>query len=111
LFRWRKAAFVLSCIPERREMSEETIAPNEYQPRLLIYVVWNPAFKRGQELAWSIYTHFSCDPERTNARGLGIPVFFRSAATTPEDRVRLLGPMLIYFESEWLPATIKCNDP
>jgi len=61
-------------------MSEETIAPNEYQPRLLIYVVWHPAFKRGQEVAESVYAHFSRDPEQTNARGLGIPVFFRSAA-------------------------------
>jgi len=54
--------------------------PNEYQPRLLIYVVWHPAFERGPELAESIYAHFSRDPERTNARGIGIPVFFRSAA-------------------------------
>jgi SLOG cluster2/TIR domain len=61
-------------------MSKETLAPNEYQPRLLIYVVWHPAFERGQKLAESIYAHFSRDPERTNARGLGIPVFFRSAA-------------------------------
>jgi hypothetical protein len=61
-------------------MSAETIAPSGYQPRLLIYVVWHPAFKRGLELAESIYAHFSRDPKRTNARGLGIPVFFRSAA-------------------------------
>ena len=26
-------------------MSEETITPNEYQPRLLIYVVWHPEFE------------------------------------------------------------------
>src|SRR5215211_835471 len=64
-------------------MSEETIAPNEYRPRLLIYVVWHPAFERGQKLAENIYAHFSRDPERTNARGVGIPVFFRSAAATP----------------------------
>jgi hypothetical protein len=63
-------------------MSEETITPNEYQPRLLIYVVWHPAFERGPKLAESIYAHFSRDPERTNARGLGIPVFFRSAAVS-----------------------------
>jgi hypothetical protein len=61
-------------------MSDETITPSEYQPRLLIYVVWHPAFERGPKLAESIYAHFSRDPERTNARGLGIPVFFRSAA-------------------------------
>jgi hypothetical protein len=63
-----------------REMSAETITPDQYQPRLLIYVVWHPAFERGQKLAESIYAHFSRDPGQTNARGLGIPVFFRSAA-------------------------------
>jgi hypothetical protein len=61
-------------------MSEDAIAAREYQPRLLIYVVWHPAFERGPKLAESLYAHFSRDPERTNARGLGIPVFFRSAA-------------------------------
>lgn len=61
-------------------MSEETLAPSEYHARLMIYVVWHPAFARGQELSESIYAHFSRDPGRTNARGLGIPVFFRSAA-------------------------------
>jgi hypothetical protein len=45
-----------------------------------MYVVWHPAFERGQKLAESIYTYFSRDPERTNARGIGIPVFFRSVA-------------------------------
>lgn len=61
-------------------MSDEPIAPSDYQPRLMIYVVWHPAFARGQELAESLYAHFSRDPGRTNARGLGIPVFFRSEA-------------------------------
>ncbi len=61
-------------------MNEEAIALSEYQPRLLIYVVWHPAFERGQTLAENIYAHFSRDPGRTNARGIGIPVFFRSAA-------------------------------
>jgi len=63
-------------------MAEETITPNEYQPRLLIYVVWHPTFERGQKLAENIYAHFSRDPGRTNARGIGIPVFFRSAAVS-----------------------------
>jgi len=47
----------------------------------LIYVVWHPAFEWGQKIAESTYAHFSRDPERTNARGLGIPVFFRSAGS------------------------------
>jgi SLOG cluster2/TIR domain len=54
---------------------------SEYQPRLVIYVVWHPAFERGRQMAECIYAHFSRDPERPNARGLGIPVFFRSATT------------------------------
>ena len=54
---FRGVRFFLDC-----EMSEETITPNEYQPRLLIYVVWHPAFERGQELAENIYVHFSRDP-------------------------------------------------
>lgn len=61
-------------------MSEEGTALSKYQPRLLIYVVWHPAFGRGPTLAESIYAHFARDHERTNSRGLGIPVFFRSAA-------------------------------
>jgi hypothetical protein len=64
-------------------MSDETTCINEYRPRLVIYVVWHPGFERGRELAERIYAHFSRDPERPNARGIGIPVFFRSA--TPAD--------------------------
>ena len=60
-------------------MSEEKIAPDNYQPRLLIYVVWHPQFERGQKVAETIYAHLSRDPERTNARGIGIPIFYRSA--------------------------------
>jgi hypothetical protein len=59
-------------------MSDETMTPNEYQPRLLVYVVWHPKFERGQKLAENIFAHFSRDPEQTNARGIGIPAFFRS---------------------------------
>jgi len=65
-------------------MSEEPLASAEYRPRLLIYVVWHPAFEWGQKIAESTYAHFSRDPERTNARGLGIPVFFRSAGSGGE---------------------------
>ena len=64
-------------------MNDEATCVNEYQPRLVIYVVWHPGFERGRQLAERIYAHFSRDPEKPNARGLGIPVFFRSA--TPAD--------------------------
>jgi hypothetical protein len=63
-----------------RQMTEEITTPNDYQPRLLIYVVWHAKFERGQKLSENIYAHFSRDPARPNARGIGIPVFFRSAA-------------------------------
>ena len=59
-------------------MNDETTVLTEYQPRLLLYVVWHPQFARGRELAERIYAHFARDPEKPNARGLGIPVFFRS---------------------------------
>ena len=65
-------------------MSDETTRINEYRPRLVIYVVWHPGFERGRELAERIYAHFSRDPERPNARGIGIPVFFRSATTADD---------------------------
>lgn len=59
-------------------MSEEGLASSQYLPRLLVHVVWHPEFARGRELAERIYTHFAREPEQPNARGLGIPVFFRS---------------------------------
>src|SRR5215211_452829 len=88
-------------------MSEETIAPNEYQPRLLIYVVWHPAFERAQRFAENIYAHFSRDPERTNARGIGIPVFFRSA-TGGEDKA---SPLPIAVDAAQHTAIIVLVDP
>jgi hypothetical protein len=60
-------------------MNAESSRVTQYQPRLAIYAVWHPRFERGREIAERIYAHFSRDPERPNARGLGIPVFFRSA--------------------------------
>jgi hypothetical protein len=45
-------------------MSKQIVATTEYRPRLLVHVVWHPKFAR--------------EPEQPNARGLGIPVFFRS---------------------------------
>lgn len=55
------------------------------KPRLLvIYVVWHPEFARGREIARKIYASFASDPDHPNARGLGIPVFFRSARNEGE---------------------------
>lgn len=87
-------------------MSDETLAPSEYQPRLMIYVAWHPAFMRGQELSESIYAHFSRDSGRTNARGLGIPVFFRSAA-----RIGGTAPPPIAVDAAQHTAIIVLVDP
>ena len=43
------------------KMSEQEIAPTSISRCLLIYVVWHPKLKHGQELAESIYAHFSRD--------------------------------------------------
>lgn len=96
-------------------MSEEPIASTEYQPRLMIYVVWHPQFARGREMAERIYCHFARDPEKPNARGLGIPVFFRSepaeGAATPApialDEARhtavivLVDPKMVIAGADW----------
>jgi SLOG cluster2/TIR domain len=50
-----------------------------YLPLLVIHVVWHPGFARGRDMAERIYTWFARDPDHPNARGLGIPVVFRSA--------------------------------
>jgi SLOG cluster2/TIR domain len=50
-----------------------------YLPLLVIHVVWHPECARGREIAEKIYTWFARDPDHPNARGLGIPVVFRSA--------------------------------
>ena len=55
-----------------------------YLPLLVIHVVWHPEFARGREMAEKIYTWFARDPDRPNARGLGIPVVFRSAMADEE---------------------------
>ncbi|HAB18876.1 MAG TPA: TIR domain-containing protein [Verrucomicrobiota bacterium] len=59
-------------------MNSEILAAANYQRRLVIYVVWHPEFVRGREMAERIYKYFAREPEQPNARGLGIPVFFRS---------------------------------
>src|SRR5947209_3116081 len=56
-----------------------------YQPSLHLYVVFRPAEANNQsgpdrlELAQRLYCHFCRDAEKPLLRGLGIPVFFRSA--------------------------------
>lgn len=46
---------------------------------LSLYVVWHPDFKAGQKIAESIYETFCRRVDDPLSRGLGIPVYFRSA--------------------------------
>src|SRR5436190_2051725 len=59
-------------------MNHEIESVSQYQPRLVIHVVWHPDFQLGREIAERIYEHFSRDTERPSTRGMGIPVFYRS---------------------------------
>jgi hypothetical protein len=51
-----------------------------YRQRLVVYVVWHPEFQLGADLARRIYDHLMRDSQQPIARGLGIPVFYRSVA-------------------------------
>ena len=69
---------------------------SEYKTCLNVYVVWRPepdaagADKSlGLELARLIYSTFSRDIEKPLDNGLGIPVFFRSAAAGKSERTPL----------------------
>jgi hypothetical protein len=50
-----------------------------YKAPLHIYVVWHPSYRAGAALAEKIYSCYNRDIEKPLSRGLGIPVFFRSA--------------------------------
>ena len=53
---------------------------NGYRGALAVYVVWHPEFKRGEEVANHLYLHFAQDGSLPGIRrGVGVPVFFRSA--------------------------------
>src|SRR5208282_1790662 len=49
-----------------------------YRQRLVVYVVWHPDFQQGAEIARLFYDHLMRDSRQPLARGLGIPVYFRS---------------------------------
>lgn len=49
-----------------------------YRPPLTLYVIWHPDYADGPLLADGIFRHFGRDTSRPLARGMGIPVFFRS---------------------------------
>src|SRR4051812_43992599 len=51
-----------------------------YRQRLVVYVARHPAFEQGGEWARRLYDHLTRASQQPIARGLGIPVYFRSAS-------------------------------
>ena len=51
---------------------------------LSLFVVWHPDFKEGKVIANNLYSTFCRDVEQPLARGLGIPVYYRSASLEGE---------------------------
>lgn len=51
-----------------------------YKAPLHIYVVWHPSYSAGATLADQIYSHYNRDIDNPLSRGVGIPVFYRSAS-------------------------------
>ena len=58
-------------------------AGQRYQQRLIVYVVWHPNFKEGPVIADGLYDLLTRDSQKPIARGLGIPVYFRSTPERP----------------------------
>ena len=52
-----------------------------YRPELVVYVVWHPDFAAGREFAALVYDQLTRDATEPLARGLGIPVYLRTAFT------------------------------
>jgi hypothetical protein len=61
---------------------------NRLKYPLSIYVVWHPKFNEGKTIAKEVYSIFCRDTERPLSRGLGIPVYFRSASCLPIDQTQ-----------------------
>jgi hypothetical protein len=54
-----------------------------YRQELIVYVVWHPDFAAGRTLAAYIYDHLTRVSGNSLARGLGIPVYLRTATNKP----------------------------
>ena len=65
----------------------EQMAIRDYRQRLVVYVVWHRDFDRGTELARFFYDHLMRDSQQPIARGLGIPVYFRSSPASADSAV------------------------
>jgi len=53
---------------------------NRIKYPLSLYVVWHPDFNEGKVIANNLYSIFCRDVEEPLSRGLGIPVYYRSAS-------------------------------
>src|SRR4051812_33814834 len=50
-----------------------------YRQRLVVHVVWHPDSAVGRALAGKLYGHLSRDDQNPVARGVGVPVYYRTA--------------------------------
>src|SRR4051794_40982790 len=67
-------------MPENRAMPAPS--PHSYRQQLVVYVVFHPEFALGAKLAHRLYDHLTRDSTQRIARGIGIPVYFRSSPWT-----------------------------
>ena len=57
---------------------------NRLKYPLSLFIVWHPKFKEGKLIANNLYSIFCRDVEQPLSRGLGIPVYYRSASFDKE---------------------------
>ena len=55
-----------------------------YRPEMIVYVVFHPDFAAGREFAGFVYDQLTRDSNEPLARGLGIPVYLRTASSSDE---------------------------
>ncbi len=74
-----------SALSARAERAEGvvTFGTTAVKPALAVYAVWHPRWGEGAALATQIYSRFARDVKDPLARGIGIPVYFRSDPTFP----------------------------
>ncbi len=68
-------------------------ALSAYRPCLSVFVVWHPSYNLGQPIARRVYSHLCRDVQAPTSRGIGVPVFFRSAAQSDAVSLPLDAPL------------------
>ena len=76
----------MATITPTQPLSQQ-VAIRDYRQRLVVYVVWHPDFERGTEIAKFFYDNLMRDSKQPLARGLGIPVYFRSSPASADSAV------------------------